>query len=403
MKRFILLFLLIQCNCFSQNEINSFPLKHLSPIEETSDLGTLDSLFTNRKIIGVGESTHGTSEFTAMRYRLFKYLVENHEFNTFFLEADVGACQRINRYIQGEKDSVHKALNEVRLWPWLTKEMIDFIEWMREYNLTAQNKIDFIGCDMQLIEDDILELNRLYSMNCDSCSNNEFPIRVVNRTDTTLLLNEYRKWNQFKLTCKAQSKNTLLCQSIDQWFNHEFTTSYRGNFRDSCMAMNIITYINKNPNAKGFYFAHNWHVSKTNRINDGNIPNTKTTGHFLYEKYGISYFSIAQDFLSGSFNAIDYVDSEYRMEEFNFESGKRKSIAFQAMKSKSDLQFVVTNNLPGINKLSMNFIGAIYGNSKSGHPIPRYRKGLDTYDAFILMRETTPSALLKNSTNTQKK
>lgn len=87
MKRLILLFLLIQCNCFSQNEINSFPLKHLSPIEETSDLGTLDSLFTNRKIIGVGESTHGTSEFTTMRYRLFKYLVENHEFNTFFLEA----------------------------------------------------------------------------------------------------------------------------------------------------------------------------------------------------------------------------------------------------------------------------------------------------------------------------
>lgn len=402
MKPFIFLLFLTHFNCLSQSKIISTTLQYVSPTAETSDLSKLDSLFNNRKIIGVGESTHGTSEFTIMRHRLFKYLVKNHGYNTFFLEADVGACQRINRYIHGEADSLLPAITEIKLWPWLTNEMADFVEWMREYNSIEQNKIkiDFIGCDMQLLKDDIIELNRLYSQDYDSLSDYDIPNFDFDRSDTLALKTSFSEWNNFKLISKSINSriDNLIYQSIDQWFERELTPSYKGNFRDSCMSVNMTTYLNTNPNSRGFYFAHNWHISKTDRINSNGLPNTKTTGYFLSEKYGNEYFCIAQDFFSGSFNAINYVDNEYGMETFNLKSSKRKSVAYQVMKSKSDLQFVLSNNITNIDKLSMTFIGAIYGKSKSGHKIYRYRRligGAEKYDAFIVIKETAATKLLK--------
>lgn len=394
--------MLAHFTCLSQNKIISTTLEHLSPTAETSDLSELDSLFNNRKIIGVGESTHGTSEFTIMRHRLFKYLVENHGYNTFFLEADIGACKRINRYIHGEADSLLPAITEIKLWPWLTAEMADLVEWMREYNSIERNKmkIDFIGCDMQLIKDDIIELNRLYPQNNDSLSNYHLPNFDIDGSDTLALTKSFNEWNKFKLISKSiNSKiDNLMSQSIDQWFERELVTSYKGNFRDSCMAVNMFTYLNINPNSKGLYFAHNWHISKTNRINSNGLPNTKTAGYFLHEKYDSKYFCIAQDFFSGNFNAINYVDNEFRMEAFNLKSSKQKSIAYQIMKSKSDIQFVLSDNIAKIDKLSMTFIGAIYGKSKSGYKIYRYRPltgGAAKYDAFIVIKETTGTKILK--------
>jgi erythromycin esterase len=191
--------------------------------------------------------------------------------------------------------------------------------------------------------------------------------------------------------------DNLLIQSIDQWFELELTASYKGNFRDSCMATNMIIYLDNNPNSKGFYFAHNWHISKSNRVNGNSLPNSKTTGYFLFEKYDNRYYCIAQDLFSGTFNAFNYVANEYRMETFKIKSSKRKSIAYQVMKSKSDLQFVDSESLPNIHKLWMTFIGAIYGESKSGYKIYRYRpiNSVVVYDAFIVVNKTTASRLLK--------
>jgi hypothetical protein len=67
------------------------------------------------------------------------------------------------------------------------------------------------------------------------------------------------------------------------------------------------------------------------------------------------------------------------------------------MKSKSDLQFIDSDSLPNINKLWMTSIGAVYGKSKSGYKIYRYRpiNSVQVYDAFIVIKETTASRLLK--------
>jgi erythromycin esterase len=50
------------------------------------------------------------------------------------LEADYGACSKINRLIHGADDNPELALIEVKLWPWQTKELLELVIWMRDYN-----------------------------------------------------------------------------------------------------------------------------------------------------------------------------------------------------------------------------------------------------------------------------
>ncbi|PLX04397.1 MAG: hypothetical protein C0594_09265, partial [Marinilabiliales bacterium] len=94
----------------SQQSSDCLNLQTIHPDSLYTDLKFLDNVLNNKAIIGVGESTHGTSEFTIMRHRLFRYLVENFGFNTFFLEADYSGCRNINRYIHNEYPYADSAL-----------------------------------------------------------------------------------------------------------------------------------------------------------------------------------------------------------------------------------------------------------------------------------------------------
>ena len=95
---------------FGQKEFKSINLSDSVNVIMPKYLKQLDEVFKAKRVIGLGEATHGTSEFTQIRLDLFKYLVENHDYTIFFLEADYSACSRINRYIHGAEDNGKEAL-----------------------------------------------------------------------------------------------------------------------------------------------------------------------------------------------------------------------------------------------------------------------------------------------------
>lgn len=400
---FLFLFSCIPNFSLSQIDKSYTVLNSIYPeYTDNNDLKSLDYVFENRKVIGMGESTHGTSEFTTMRHRFFKYLVENHGYNTFFLEADFGACQRLNRYIHGETDSVKYALNEVRLWPWLTQEMITLIEWMRVYNLNHVNKIAFVGCDMQLIKDDYLELDRfLKKVNHQDTFHLNHLNQMTYPFDTSLIAKEKIRWNQFNSTFKKNLFDSvdslnygLLKQSIDQWFDHNLSVNPNRNFRDSCMAVNIISYLKLNPESKGFYFAHNGHVSKRMSHNK-NYPNIKMTGRFLFEELDTLYYTILQDCNQGKLNALNYKDSTYQFEIFDLESSNRKSISYYFNQYNEPILF--STNYPKKKKLCMTQIGALYGKNKNGHKILRYSLiESDYFDAYLFIQKTHETKLINS-------
>jgi erythromycin esterase len=87
----LILFLISNVKVFNgQDTVKYVTLFSTEIIQNNDDLKQLNPYFKDVKVIGMGESTHGTHEFSTMRFRMFKFLVENHGFNTFFFRS--GLC-----------------------------------------------------------------------------------------------------------------------------------------------------------------------------------------------------------------------------------------------------------------------------------------------------------------------
>jgi len=124
-------------------DVHEFSLyaRDMSPIE----------IPKNVRFVALGEATHGTKEFQALRKDVFQNLVEKNHVRAFALEADFGGCERVNRYIHGASDSVEAVVQAIGFQIYCTRDIIDLIEYMRAFNAEAQpsDAISFYGFDMQ--------------------------------------------------------------------------------------------------------------------------------------------------------------------------------------------------------------------------------------------------------------
>jgi len=398
MKNLLCALFLIPCVSFGQHKIETLPLSDAGNSLNVDYLHQLDSVFAKSRIIGLGESTHGTSEFTTIRAEIFKFLVENHNYSIFFLEADYNACSRVNRYIQGAEDDGKKAFLEVRLWPWLTQEMLDLVEWMREYNLKHGNVLEFVGCDMQLMVDDTLELQRYFSLNSKFEEfETKLPSLDFNWEDTALVRSKQKEWLQFSqdFLSTFPEEEPLPVQTVNQWFEEFNFTGNKWNFRDSCMANNLADYLERRPTKKGIYFAHNAHVGKIATQFEPDSFTFRRAGDFLKERFGNQYFAVAFEFNTGSFNAQNFIDGEHVMEYFTFKNSKRKSLAKYVLRGEDKVKFLPINSIPDSKRLRANSLGAIYGKDWNGNKVQRFGRVVkEHYDAYIVINKGTPTKLL---------
>src|SRR5438105_6892839 len=96
----------------------------------------------------IGEASHGTHEFYAIRAALTRRLIEKKGFCAVTLEADWPDSFRVHRYVTGRSDDrrASEALNDFRRfpsWMWRNTVVVDFVEWLRQWN--ARNKDNLAG------------------------------------------------------------------------------------------------------------------------------------------------------------------------------------------------------------------------------------------------------------------
>ena len=390
--------LLISAISFGQAKLPSVKLSDTGNVLNPAYLKSLDSTFGKVRLIGLGESTHGTSQFTTIRADIFKYLVVNHNYSVFFLEADYNACARLNRYINGADDNVREATLEILLWPWLTQELVDLIDWMRLYNQAHNNILEFVGCDMQLIKDDIKELPRIFSVNSEYQDfSSKLPDLNFDMNDTSLLIIKQREWKEFSVGfLKAfPEEEVLMIKSLTQWFEEALYKANKANFRDSCMGNNIADYLENHPGLKGIYFAHNGHVGKISKEYKDPLQYFRRAGYFLDERLKGQYYAIALEFNIGSFNAINYIDSAHVMEYFTITKPHRKSLSHLVMGDEDHIKFITSSAIPDKKRLKIKTIGAIYGRSKEGYRVyPNRWLRKEQYDSYLIINKGTPTNLL---------
>jgi len=129
-------------------------------LDNSQDLQKLIDDIGDRKIVMLGEASHGTHEYYTWRTAISKILIKEKGFNFIAVEGDWPDCYKINRYVKGyEKNtSISEVLKNFDRWPtwmWANWEVAALGEWMHEYNqkLSVEKKIGFYGLDVYSLWD----------------------------------------------------------------------------------------------------------------------------------------------------------------------------------------------------------------------------------------------------------
>lgn len=392
---------------------NLIPLKTTEAESGFEDLIPLKEILKDKKIIAMGEATHGTAEFFQMKHRVFEFLVEEMGYRIFGIEAEFGGSQVVNDYILYEEGTVEECLNAMAFWTWDTKEVAEMIEWMREFNKKAEidDQIKFYGFDMQGIGNSI-EYVLNYLEKVDSFYVDEHKISLQSFTK---MISKPNKGNVKILNHNIDNIHKQVMENRDDYIDRTSIEEYELilqhleiiyqwidyyiNYtefekRDYYMAENvkwILDYENKHyGNNKIMLWAHNGHVSNgyAQYINMGeNLKN------FFKE----DYYSFGFDFYQGNFVSRPYMYFYGGLANFHIDSTPEGSYAYEMMKTGIPISFLDMDNAGANNilsdflsrKIHINSIGALYpGKQINIHPdnlmIPK-----DTFDGMIFVESTT--------------
>ncbi|PBC07668.1 protein-L-isoaspartate(D-aspartate) O-methyltransferase [Mesorhizobium sp. WSM3859] len=109
--------------------------------------------FADRRVVLLGESSHGTSEFYRARAAITKRLIEWHGFTIVAVEADWPDAAAIDRYVRGRGASpgAGQPFQRFPTWMWRNTDVAAFVEWLREHNdkvKALQPQVGFYGLDI---------------------------------------------------------------------------------------------------------------------------------------------------------------------------------------------------------------------------------------------------------------
>lgn len=130
-------------------------------LSNASDLDALIKAAGDKKVVMLGEASHGTHEYYTWRTAISKRLIEEYGFNFIAVEGDWPDCYKINRYIKWYQDAgndIHTVLRVFDRWPtwmWANWETAALAEWLREHNqhIGIDRKAGFYGLDVYSLWD----------------------------------------------------------------------------------------------------------------------------------------------------------------------------------------------------------------------------------------------------------
>jgi erythromycin esterase-like protein len=127
------------------------------PITEiSSDYDALMNAIDDKRLVFLGEATHGTAEFHEERARISERLIIERDFRAVAVEGDFRDIARLNDFIlgRGSDRDVVSAFGDVTgfpLWMWRNAQFAAFVLWLRQYNasVAAELRVRLIGMDLQ--------------------------------------------------------------------------------------------------------------------------------------------------------------------------------------------------------------------------------------------------------------
>jgi protein-L-isoaspartate(D-aspartate) O-methyltransferase len=121
---------------------------------DSANLQPLLERIGNARLVLIGEASHGTSEFYRVRAEITKALIERQHFDFVAIEADWPDAYRIHDFVtHKERKEPHdwEAFARFPTWMWRNQEVLDFVHWLRDFNLQRRSRtrrVGFYGLDL---------------------------------------------------------------------------------------------------------------------------------------------------------------------------------------------------------------------------------------------------------------
>ncbi|MEH7388544.1 erythromycin esterase family protein [Bacillus sp. JJ1521] len=399
--------------------------QHSNPITGSkNDLDPLVSAITNQKYILLGEASHGTSEFYKIRADMTKRLIVEKEFTFIAVEGDWPACQEVNRYIKGYSNQFENArdvLISFKRWPtwmWANQEMIDLIEWLKEFNQgkSSENKVGFYGIDIYSLWESMDEiLKYLEKRNspdlevarkafaCFEPFNREVEKYALSSAfyaegcheEVTKLLTEisvnkhnYQDSEEGSLNVEV---NSLITANAENYYTTMITNDNESwNIRDRHM-VEVIHKIDSfyNRESKGIIWEHNTHVGDaraTDMANEGIV----NVGQLLREEVGTeNVFIVGFGTHHGTvIAATEWGENFKKMNTPPAVAGSWEDFLYKAGAYDKLLVFTKKNKHLFVKKIGHRAIGVVYNPQFEhyGNYVPSVIS--ERYDAFVFVNTT---------------
>lgn len=123
------------------------------PAFDDPAFGALFDRFADRRVVLLGEASHGTSEFYQARAAITRHLIERHGFSIVAVEADWPDAATVDRYVRHrpQHDAAEPPFQRFPTWMWRNTDIAALIEWMRARNegvTDMESRAGFYGLDI---------------------------------------------------------------------------------------------------------------------------------------------------------------------------------------------------------------------------------------------------------------
>ena len=135
------------------NRVSKLMAEAAEPFGDLHELCDLVERFSDRRVVMLGEATHGTAEFYQARARITEMLVDRHGFNIVAVEADWPDAAVYDAYVRGLPRPVvpQSTFTRFPTWMWRNGQVAEFLDRLKEINATIadpERKAGFYGLDI---------------------------------------------------------------------------------------------------------------------------------------------------------------------------------------------------------------------------------------------------------------
>ncbi|MEE9438159.1 MAG: erythromycin esterase family protein [Saprospiraceae bacterium] len=313
----LIFFILILVSCTSKN-IN---VHKFNP--QNNDFSYLKKALKGKRIVALGESSHGCGDLMSLKVEMVKYLHKELGYELFLLEAGMGDVNLAWQNIQ-QIDSLQLRKSTV-FGNFMSEQMAPLFNYIKNQSET-EKKLIFAGFESQrtgktfeyklmhiikriepkVIQDSVKQgLNFFYTMHAEKNDKilwQKHKDRFLSSVHLAQAIIKDNKEDILELKVTQTELDIInrtlegYVKMVDFSFGEYFTKGLA--IKDRLMAENVIFILDKlYPNKKAIIWGHNGHIE-----NLGNSTNKiKWMGHYLKEKYKDEYFSIGMYVKKGAY------------------------------------------------------------------------------------------------------